>query len=60
MPTKSVVTAASFSALQGAVLVFVLFMTNAEDVKQKQLEEKAEERETFSMGQKSLRRLRWK
>ena len=60
MPTKRLVTAASFSALQGAVLASSFHDKDAEDVKQKQLGEKAEERETFSMGQKSLRRLRWK
>ena len=35
----------------GAVLPSAFHDKDAEDVKQKQLEEKAEERETFSMGQ---------
>ena len=53
VPTKRAVTAqpASFSAPQGNVLPSSFHDKDAEDVKQKQLEEKAEERETFSMGQ---------
>ena len=42
---------ASFSAPQGAVLPFSFHDKDAEDVKCKQLEEKPEERENFSMGQ---------
>ena len=53
LPTKRTVTAqpASFDAPQGAVLPSSFHDKDAEDVKQKQLEEKAEEREAFSMGQ---------
>ena len=51
--TKRAVAAqpASFSAPQGAVFPSSFHDKDAEDVKQKQLEEQAEERETFSMGQ---------
>ena len=53
LPTKRHVAGqpASFNAPVGAVLPSAFHDKDAEDVKQKQLEEKAEERETFSMGQ---------
>ena len=53
VPTKRAVPAksASFSLPQGPVLPSPLHDKDAEDVKQKKVEEQAEERETFSMAQ---------
>ena len=58
VPTKRVVPAhsASFSPPQGAVLPSPLHDKDAEDVKQKKMEEQAEEREAFSMGQHDIPR----
>ena len=53
VPTKRAVPAhpASFTAPLGDVLPSALHDKDAEDVKQKKMEEQAEEREAFSMGQ---------
>ena len=57
VPTKRAVPAksASFSLPQGPVLPSPLHDKDAEDVKQKKVEEQAEEREAFSMGQHDQR-----